>query len=82
MIMILETTKLLKVKFFNMPKFKLKFEFYGHHFQTVVVADSDYRADLMVRNRLRITENQIVVEEVPKIVGGNIIKDFFKGFRS
>ena len=65
-----------------MPKFKLRFEFYGHKFQTVVEADSDYRADLMVRNRLRITENQMVVEEVPPVVGDDFIKDFFKGFRS
>ena len=65
-----------------MPKFKLKFEFYGHKFQTVVEADSDYRADLMVRKRLRIIENQMVVE-VPPVVGDeDFIKNFFKGFRS
>ena len=60
-----------------MPKFKLRFEFYGHKFQTVVEADSDYRADLMVRNRLRIIENKMVVEEVPKEDPVEFLKDIF-----
>jgi hypothetical protein len=63
-----------------MPKYNVKFEFYGRTMQTTIEAESQYEARRLVRNRVNIHAIDEVKQEPPKSEFGDIIEKFMKGF--
>ena len=57
-----------------MPKYKVKFEICGKYMMIAVEAESQYRAEVKVRNRLNIISTELIEEPTPD----NPV-DFLKG---
>ena len=57
-----------------MPKYKVKFEICGKYMMIAVEAESQYRAEVKVRNRLNIISTVLIEEPIPD----NPV-DFLKG---
>ena len=57
-----------------MPKYKVKFEICGKHMIIAVEAESHYRAEVKIRNRLNFIETVLIEEPIPD----NPV-DFLKG---